>query len=254
MRHLITGALILTCWTLVSCKKELSATGNPTTISLQFTNVVSLAPLMQGSIYTNPTTGEQFSVSVFKYYISNVQLISRNGTFTNIPSIYHLVDAFDTTTSTISFPGVADSLIALSFLIGVDSATDADGPRTGDLDPAKGMFLGASAGYIMADLEGFSPASTQLNYSFTYQISGYTGPYNVLRKVTLALPGLPVTLSPQLPDTVLISIYADVDAWFTGVHYLPISANNTCTTPGLLASEYADNYARMFIARNVTVK
>ncbi|HTJ10764.1 MAG TPA: MbnP family protein [Dinghuibacter sp.] len=257
MRHLLTGLIILsiaTCWSLSSCKKELSATGSPTTIQLWFNNVAGIAPLTRGTIYQDSYTGEQFSVGAFKYYISNVQLISSSGVFTNIPSVYRLVDAFDTTTTSVSFPGVADSLVAISFLIGVDSTVDASGPRNGDLDPSKGMFLGGNQGYIMAELTGYSPASSQVNFSFNYQISGYTGPYNVLRKVTLALPGLPVTVSPVIPDTVQIRIDTDVQTWFSAVHYLPISGNSTCTAPGQLASEYADNYAHMFVVRNVIIK
>lgn len=254
MRHLFTGLLIIAIWSLASCKKELSATGSPTTIQLQFNPVVGIAPLIRGDIYQDPYTGEQFSVSAFKYYISNIQLISSNGVFTNIPAVYRLVDAFDTTTASITFPGVADSLVAISFLVGVDSTVDASGPRNGDLDPSKGMFLGGNQGYIMAELTGYSPASQQVDYSFNYQISGYTGPDNVLRKVTLALPGLPVTVSPVIPDTVQVLIDADAQAWFSAVHYLSINSNSTCTTPGPLAAEYADNYAHMFVVRNVIVK
>lgn len=248
------GLLMFICCSLGSCKKELSAEGSPTTVTLQFTAKAGLAPLALGTVYTDPTTGEQFNVNTFKYYISNVQLISKNGTFINIPSIYRLVDAADTNSGKISFPASVDSLTVLSFLIGVDSTRCADGPRTGDLAPSKGMFWNASTGYIMAELEGVSPASTQPGYAFTYQIGGYTGVYNVLRKVTLALPGLPVTPRSLFRDTVLISIDADVEAWFAGPHYLSISSNSTCTVPGQLASEYADNYARMFTARNVQVK
>jgi hypothetical protein len=254
MRQWTTGLLMIVCWSFASCKKELSATGSPTTITLQFDNKAGLAPLTLGTVYTDATTGEQFAVTTLKYYISNVQLISKNGTFLDAPSVYHLVDASDTTTGSLSFTADADSLIAISFLVGVDSNRCINGPQTGDLAPSKGMFWSAAAGYIMAELEGISPASNQPGYAFTFQIGGYTGAYNVLRKVTLALPGLPVTTRSLYTDTVLISIDADVTAWFTGPHYLPISSFNTCTAPGLLASEYADNYARMFVARNVQVK
>ena len=113
MRHLLMGFLIVACWTLGSCKKELSASGNPTTITLQFTNKVTIAPLVLNTPYTS-SLGEIFSVTVFKYYISNIQLISSNGTTTSAPPIYHLVDASDTTTSTISFTGTADSLSGIS--------------------------------------------------------------------------------------------------------------------------------------------
>jgi len=254
IRQLIPVLPLLCCVALGSCKKELSASGNPTTIELVFTDKFELGPLVLGTTYVDPDFGEPFSVSVFKYYISNVQLISKNGATVNIPSIYHLVDAADTTTGIVSFPAAADSLVAISFLVGVDSTRDLNGPRTGDLDPAKGMFLSPSAGYIMADLEGSSPASTQPGFSFTYKIEGFNGPDNTVRKVTLALPGLPVTLNPILPDTVQISIDADLAKWFSSAHDLPINPNSVCITPGPLAAQYADNYAQMFIARNVQVK
>ena len=176
IRQLIPVLPLLCCVALGSCKKELSATGNPTTVELVFTDRFELGPLALGTQYVDPDFGEPFTVTVFKYYISNVQLISKSGVAVNIPSIYHLVDAADTTTGIVAFPAAADSLVAISFLVGVDSTRDLNGPRTGDLDPAKGMFLSSSAGYIMADLEGSSPVSTQPGFSFTYKIEGIHRP------------------------------------------------------------------------------
>lgn len=253
MRNLTLGLLLIGCLVFGGCKKELSATGDPTTVTLQFTDVVGIVPLTLGTVYMN-SLNETFNVSSFKYYISNIQLFSRNGSVQHINGIYHLVDASDSTTMTVSFPAIADSLTAFSFLVGVDSAKIASGDHSGDLNPSKGMYWSKGAGYIMAELEGVSPLSSAPGYQYQFQIGGYTGPDNVLRRVTIALPGPPINLNPILPDTLYISLDADVDAWFNGPNFLPLTMFDTCIAPGPLASKYADNYARMFTLRNVQVK
>jgi hypothetical protein len=253
MRQLILCSLIIGSVLVSACKKELSASGDPTTITLQFTDVVGPEKLVLNTAYDN-LIPETFTVTAFKYYVSNIELISKNGSFQPIPGIYHLVDASDTSSMTFSFPTTADSLVALSFLIGVDSLHNVNGIQTGDLSPSKGMFWSSSTGYIMAKLEGTSPASGAAGNAFQYDIGGFTGADNVLKNVTLALPGTPVNLVPTMSDTLVISISANVNAWFKGAHILPINNNNSCTTPGPLAREYADNYASMFTVTNTQVK
>jgi hypothetical protein len=252
MRHLILGFLVIGTLLTEACKKELSASGSPTTVTLQFTDVVGIAPLKLDTVYTN-SLGEYFNVSAFEYYISNIQLISENGSQQNIPGIYHLVNLADSASQTFSFPATADSLIGFSFLIGVDSAHNVDGDHSGDLDASNGMFWSPAAGFIMAKLEGVSPDATTTNETFQYDIGGFNGPNSVLRKVTLSLSS-PVTLSAFTFDTLAISLDADVDKWFLGTQPLQINANSTCTSPGPLAAEYANNYALMFTIRNVQIK
>jgi hypothetical protein len=254
MRHLILYSLIGCCILVSACKKELSASSAPTNITIQFADVVNTAPLvLNTTTYTN-FDGEEYTVTAFKYYISNIQLISINGTFQAVPGVYHLVDAADSASQSLSFGATADSLVALTFLIGVDSAQNVSGTETGDLTPTNGMFWSSSAGYIMAKLEGTSPASTASGNVFLYDIGGFTGQYNVLRTVTLALPGGPFSLNPAKADTLTISLSANVNTWFKGPHVLTIGENPTCTAPGMLASEFADNYAMMFTVTNVQLK
>ena len=253
IRYLNLSLLFMGCLAWVSCSKELSAAGNPTTYTIQFTDVVGIAPLKLDTVYTN-TLNQEFLVNAFKYYISDIELYSKNGKVISIQGIHHLVDASDSTTMAVSFPAPVDSLTAFSFLVGLDSAIDISGNQSGDLSPSKGMYLSRTSGYIMARLEGISPSSTAPGYQFTYDINGFAGPENVLRRVTFALPGIPLNLNPLIPDTVVISLDADVDAWFQGPHLLSINQYPTCITPGALASDYADNYADMFTLRNVQVK
>ena len=46
----------------------------------------------------------------------------------------------------------------LQFLLGVDSLHNVSGAQTDDLDPAKDMFWTWNSGYVMAKMEGNSPA------------------------------------------------------------------------------------------------
>lgn len=179
--------LIGACILASACKKDLSASGTPPTVTLEFSNVVNSAPFELNTTYTD-FDNESYTVTAFKYYISNVSLISLSGAYQHISGIYHLVDASDSASLNLSFSASADSIVAISFMIGVDSATNVSGSQTGDLSPSKGMYLSKSAGYIMARLEGTSPALGTATDVFQYDINGFSGPYNVLRTVTLPLP------------------------------------------------------------------
>lgn len=245
--------LIGACILASACKKDLSASGTPPTVTLEFSNVVNSAPFELNTTYTD-FDNESYTVTAFKYYISNVSLISLSGAYQQIHGIYHLVDASDSASLNLSFSASADSIVAISFMIGVDSAANVSGSQTGDLSPSKGMYLSKSAGYIMAKLEGTSPALGTAGDVFQYDINGFTGPYNVLRTVTLPLPSGPVSLQPIKSDTLVLSISANVNAWFFGPHALNIASNPSCTTPGTLAGEFADNYASMFSLTNAALK
>ncbi len=252
MRYLIPVLLSGLMLLAVSCKKELSASGSPTIVSVQFSNLVGTSPLVIGNSYTN-TLGEEYEVTAFRYYISNVRLYSRNGSSQVISGIYQLVDQADSASQILTFPATADSLIAISFLIGVDSLTNVNNTQTGYLNSSYGMYRGADSGYYMAKLEGISTASNYVNGVFQYDIGGFEGPYNVLHTVILPFPSA-ISASSNTLDTVAITLTANVQDWFQGSNELPIGVFTVCTTSGPLAYDYAENYAQMFTLTSATVK
>jgi hypothetical protein len=252
MRYLIPVLLSGLVLLAVSCKKELSASGSPTIVSVQFSNLVGSTPLVIGTSYTN-SLNEPYIVTAFRYFISNVQLYSRNGSSQVISGIYQLVDQADSATQIMNFPATADSLIAISFLVGVDSAANINVTQTGYLNASYGMFRSVDSGYYMAKLEGISTASNYVNGVFQYDIGGFEGPYNVLHTVILPFPSA-ISATSNTPDTVAITITANVQDWFQGPNLLPIGQFNVCTTSGPLAYEYAENYAQMFTLTGATVK
>jgi hypothetical protein len=80
-------------------------------------------------------------MTTFKYYISNVSLITRNCDFVAIPDSYFLVNAADSSTLNQQINNIPEGkYTGITFTMGVDSLRNFAGAQTGVLDPAKGMF------------------------------------------------------------------------------------------------------------------
>lgn len=204
-----------------------------------------------GNNYQN-VWGEQYSVSAFRFYISHLQLTSTDsGIVRDVnKDEYFLVNFADSAATVLQLKAIPGTYDQLSFLLGVDSLRNVSGAQTGALDPAKGMFWTWNSGYIMAKLEGNSPASTQVNNKFEYHIGGFSGPDNVLKQLELSFPsGQDVVL--QAGKSSELTITADVDTWFSSPNDIKISVNPVCMTPGSLAKRVAENYYKMFTITHV---
>lgn len=219
------------------------------TLKITFTNTVKGTPLvLNSSVYTN-SFAETYTVSRFKYYISNVGLNSSYD-FYNENESYHLVDAANAASKSFSFQAKANAYFSLALTIGVDSLRNVSGAQTGALDPTNDMFWTWSTGYIMAKFEGNSPFSSQVNNKVEYHIGGFSGPNNVLQKLTINIPA-GKSLNIREGKTSEIFISADLDKWWQNPNNLKIAVNPVCTTPGTLAKQISDNYAGMFTITDV---
>ncbi len=234
------------------CTKEYSASGvakapkeDSFNLTVNFTPMADMLNLHFDSTYKN-FWDEEYTVSAFKFYVSHFNLINTDsGRVYHLDSTkYFLVDASDSSTWAVKLLATPFTYNRISFLIGVDSAHS--GIYTGALDPKKGMFISASAGYIMAKLEGHSQAGNIMSYD----ISGFSGDYNVLRTPVLLFPFgnyLQITAGRKS----LINVNADVNAWFYNPHQIKIEDTPTCTAPGLLAKDISENYSKMFTVDTV---
>jgi hypothetical protein len=234
---------------LAGCSKEESIEDPSYHVKLSFKPMVNGLPLQSGTEYLN-ILGEDFTVSAFKIYLTNISL-NINGTQQAYEKeSYHLVDGLDATTQSFTLALDKRQFNQLSFLVGVDSARNVSGAQTGALDPSKGMFWTWNTGYIMAKLEGTSSFSTQVNNSFVYHIGGFKENEKSQRPVLLGLPdGQQLLLEKNKIPEIIIEI--SLDKWFSSVHNLPISTNSLWMTPGGLSLQYADNYATMFMITDV---
>ena len=235
--------------TLLSCKKEISADSDirdSATLKIDFKGMVDTDALIPGKTYKN-AFGEEYSVKTCKFYIHGIEL---SNSLTNYAARvdqhnHYLINVIDSSASYITVAVPALAYDGISFFIGVDSIRNVSGAQTGDLDPAQGMFWTWSTGYIMAKLEGTSPAASTPNHVIEYHIGGFKTTESVIRKVKLIfLPSKQVDLKQGSQSTVTIS--ANINRWFNHTTAIRISEKPVSMNPGLLATQIADNYATMF--------
>ena len=237
------------------CKKEAAAppAPDPNTIyplKVTFQNKVGAQPLVLNTSYTN-AHGENYKITDFKYYISNVILVEEGGSETKLPNTYFLIDAANTSSTSFTLNTKGYRFKTVRFLVGVDSTRNVSGVQTGALDPANGMFWTWSTGYIMAKLDGTYTSGTISALNFAYDIGGFLTGENVTRQVSLSLPNALVLKSTATSELV---VAADANAWFKGAYDVKLATDPVSLNPGPLAMKIADNYARMFSVTEVINK
>ncbi len=184
--------------------------------------------------------GDDFFITTFKYYISNVILTKTNGEAVYIPDSYFLVNAADSSTFSQELTGIPKGKYnTISFTIGVDSSRNFEGAQTGCLDPAKGMFWSWKTGYIYVKFEGKSSQSTARNNRLTFHIGGAIAPTNTIRTVTQSLPSV---IKIKKHNTVDLDLTVNAAAMFKGNMTVRFADLNS-TMGGPKSVIVADNYA-----------
>lgn len=232
------------CLVFISCQKSVSPNTATGTVKITFRNTVKGNPMVLNTgNYTN-SSGEQYTISKFKYYLSNVHVSHTPANTFN--GRYYLIDESNPASLSISFEAPADTYHALSFLLGVDSTRNVSGAQTGALDPLNDMFWTWNSGYIMAKMEGASPQSTVVNNKVEYHIGGFSGTNSVLKNFGFVISNPLALIEVREGKTSEIFIDADLDKWWQGAFILKIADHPVVTTPGALAKSISDNYENMF--------
>ena len=243
-----TAYIVLLAIALTGCQREVDDVPVVEySLKLNFQNLAGTDSLVLNTAYTNPF-GEPFTITKFKYYISNISLVDNSGDETKLPNTYFLVDQETPSSTSFQVTTNGNDYKTIRFYIGVDSARNVSGVQTGALDPANGMFWTWNSGYIMAKMEATSPVSTAPLQAVTYHIGGFKTGESVLKQITLNLPE-DVVLKTDATSEVVIN--ADAMKWFKGVHDIKIATDPYCQNPGPLAMKFADNYAQMFSVAEV---
>lgn len=140
-----------------ACKKKTTDgnTDSKGNLTIQFNNLVDGKPLVADELnYTN-AAGNKYSVSLLKYYVSNVVLIKDDNT--EIPlGNYDLIDGFNPTNfSTVVANGISyGNYTGMRFYLGIDKSRNHTGAQDGDLDPMYNMIWTWSTGYLFMKHEG----------------------------------------------------------------------------------------------------
>ncbi len=228
--------------TLLAQKKMLN-------VKIIFENRVQRKPIvLYDSSYINPF-GENYTINKFRYYISNIHLENSKGIST-INKASYLVDEANNDSKEIHLNVPVENYKRLHFLLGVDSIKNVSGAQDGALDPTKDMFWTWNSGYVMAKLEGNSPASPLVNNKYEFHIGGFEGKYKVLKEIILDLPEW---TDLKAINNLTIYITAEVNDWWNTVHEMKITEHAAINSPGALALQMSDNYAKMFHIEKILV-
>jgi hypothetical protein len=238
------------CLFLFTCEKTEQKTDATGTLKITFTNSVKGVPIgLNNTIHTN-SFGEQYTITKFKYYISNVGLSNNTNISVTEKESYHLIDEVIPANQSFTMPLPVSKYSTLKFTLGVDSTRNVSGAQTGALDPLNDMFWTWNSGYIMAKLEATSPQSTAVNNRIQYHVGGFSGANNVLKNCTINVDAGSI-LDIREGKTSEIIIAADVNTWWQGTADVRIAQDNTCHSPGSLANKLAGNYTNMFQLKQV---
>ncbi len=217
-------------------------------VRLAFSNKAGMEPLVLNTkTYVN-AAGDSFTVSRFKYFISNITLGNDDGTWTDyITPTYNLIDQEGSHVATTATAILPASYTKVRFMVGVDSARNVSGAQEGDLDPAgvaNGMFWTWDQGYIMALMEGSSPQSGDAGKRFFHHLGGFKGRFASQRWVEFSLPAAAVIRGG---GTTEIHLSADILKWFSGgLNPIDLTDHYYAMTPNATTVDIANNMSRMF--------
>jgi hypothetical protein len=169
-------------------------------ISIEFDNKVGpLALILDSPFYAN-SFNQNYSISKFDYFISNIVFTNADGTVYTVPqdSSYFLVKENVAGSREIRLRIPEGNYTALKFIVGVDSLrnTKPASERTGVLDvggAASGMYWTWNSGYIFLKMEGEFDDLVDSIFTrtpYTYHIGGFGGysspTINNIKTVSLA--------------------------------------------------------------------
>jgi hypothetical protein len=240
------------CWFLVVNTLFARAPANPgkrfSSLQLSITHMMGAQPLVRKDVsYTNPS-GEVFTISRFRYFLSNFSLENTNGSIITLPPAYFLVDDAIDSSRTIRLDSVpAGQYKSIRFLVGVDSARNVSGVQSGALAVETGMFWTWNSGYIMAQMEGHSKAIASPTQEFLFHTGGYKAANGVLKYVTLPFPQ-PLTIDSK---TSQINMTADAGKWFTP-DTISFKQVAVIMAPRVNARKIAANYQHMFTITSIS--
>ncbi len=176
---------------------------------------------------------DSITVNKLKLYLSDITFSYGKDLDIATKKRFYLMDMEDPESMDLSFtlPSELD-LISLNFSLGIDSATQMQGAKGGELDPLNGMYWSWQSGYINFKLEGTANKCPARNNLFQFHIGGFMSPYNTIQKVEI-----PIGYSADLV------VIMDLDQLFTLDN---ITHNYQIMSPNKKAMTFAGQLPNIF--------
>jgi hypothetical protein len=261
MQHTIFFAAALL---LLSCITEPQAPDQAKTgtFSIEFDNIVGEETLgFSPRKYTN-AKGEQFSINLLQYFISNIKLYDSNGNEYVVPQedSYFLIQGHDRSSRFTKLEVPEGDYSKISFVLGVDSLRNTrpveERPGVLSFDPSQGhegggMYWGWNSGYIFFKFEGTcdlisddQQGDPTGNKQFKYHIGGFGGysapTLNNIKEITIELnTGGIAQVRKDFRSNV--HLFVDIMEVFNGPHTFSIPVH-----PNVMFSDYSVNIANNF--------
>ncbi|KYP16616.1 MbnP family protein [Flavihumibacter sp. CACIAM 22H1] len=257
----LTGLIVSLVF--LGCEKTTETPMDSSTLaplSIEFDNIVGGYNLQLGTgVYKNDA-GEEYTVDLLQYFISNVSFTKADGTVYTVPqdSSYFLIREGQAADRFANMKVPVGDYKSVRFTLGVDSVRSTLGidKRKGVLDPSggmeSGMYWGWNSGYIFLKMEGTSasvPVDPSGQRKFRYHIGGFGG-YNVQNinnikviDIDLQAGGVAKVRTGRAAN---IHLLVDIAKVFNGTTTVSLA-----THPSVMFSEYsrlvANNYQYMFV-------
>ncbi|SDY89043.1 MbnP family protein [Hymenobacter psychrophilus] len=241
----LAASLALGTVLLGSCDKKEDPAAEPqkSVFSVELENTVGNRSLHLDTDTYTTAAGDQFTISTFKYYLSNLELLKADGSATVLPDTYFLVDQAKKESQQLQLTDVpTGDYTALRFVVGVDSARTKAGNLQGVLGDDNGMWWAWSKEFINVKLEGTSPQSPK--GGLVFHIAGFkgaNGANNTIRTVTLPFPG-GSKLLVRTDHTPEIHLQVDALKMFSGPTTIRFATVNN-SMGGPASVQIADNIA-----------
>lgn len=214
MKNIISGllvALILSI-TITSCRKKDDTPDELKTGSakVEFSHVMGMmspTPFELNKQYTHHMTGDEMTFTMFRYYVSNLQLIGTNAdgeaiTYSEKDS-YHIVNVAEPGSLILDLADVpVGTYTELKYTMGVDAERNTTGAQDGALAPSNGMFWSWNTGYIFLKAEGTSPQATANMNNFTFHLGGFEGTNNIITAKTTNFGGATLNVTESATPTI----------------------------------------------------
>ena len=193
--------------------------------------------------------GDKITLTKFKYYLSNIELIQNDGSVWRQPKSYHLMEVNDETSSAfqINLENIPlGEYTQLSFSIGVDSVNNHSGKQEGVLDPDYGMFWMWETGYVFFKIEGFYQTPIGSKGAMVYHV----GRDNCYRKINLKIPSNQRQVNQDVNSQ--LYVIADLKKVFGGFPNAsidlkaPADKSSISVMGGDKALKVANNFAQIF--------
>jgi hypothetical protein len=241
--------LIALVMVLTYCKKD-KKTEEPVTppavtvgnAKVSFKGVVDATDLVYNTSKYKTQYGDTFTVSMFKYYITNVVLVKEDGSKFYETNSYHLMDHSSASTTEFTITKIPfGTYKSIQYLIGVDSIHNVSGAQDGDLAQSKGMYW-PWLGYINFKFEGSSNQAGSIDKTLVFHIGGYSGANNTNQQRSLTFGQDLVIADGKTPQ---LKLKTNVNQLFQDPATLDFQNTYDITSPGMRSVGFAGNYGDM---------